>query len=131
MHVDVGPAVYALGALMLTMVAADYALDRHAVWEAMEQRGLRRTPPQRQGPAGPPVRLGCDTCGLVSRAEPRSPCPRCGSALRHRKPYSIARTWALGLSALILYVPANYYPVLTVSGSAAASPAPSSAAWRN
>lgn len=112
--VDIGPAVYALGVLMLTMVAADYTLDRHAVWEAMEQRGLRRTPPQRQGAAGPPVRLACDTCGLVSRAEPGSPCPRCGSALRHRKSFSIARTWALGLSALILYLPANYYPVLTV-----------------
>lgn len=113
-HVDVGPAVYALGALMLTMVAADYALDPHAVWEAMEQRGLRRAMPRRTGSEGPPVRLGCDTCGLVSRAEPGSPCPRCASALRHRKSYSIARTWALGLSALILYLPANYYPVLTV-----------------
>ncbi|HET8995183.1 MAG TPA: paraquat-inducible protein A [Acetobacteraceae bacterium] len=112
--VDIGPAVYALGALMLTMVAADYALDRQAVWEAMERRGLHRAPPRRTGSEGPPVRLGCDTCGLVSRAEPGSPCPRCASALHHRKPFSIARTWALGLSALILYVPANYYPVLTV-----------------
>ena len=34
--------------------------------------------------------------------------------MRHRKPFSIALTWALGLSALILYIPANYYPVLTV-----------------
>ena len=113
-HIDIGPAVYALGALMLTMVAADYSLDQDAVWEAMDQRGLQRTPPRRSGPEGPPVRLACDTCGLISRAEPGSSCPRCASTLLHRKPFSIARTWALGLTALILYVPANYYPVLTV-----------------
>jgi len=112
--IDIGPAVYALGALMLTMVAADYTLDVDAVWGAMDRKGLRRTPPRRGGALGPPVRLACDTCGLVSRAELHSPCPRCASRLRHRKPFSIARTWAWGLSALILYLPANYYPVLTV-----------------
>ena len=100
-HIDVGPAVYALGALMVTMVAADYALDPHAVWEAMERRGLARRHPTRPDAAG--TRLGCDTCGLVSRAEGGSPCPRCGSRLRHRKPFSVALTWALGLSALLLY----------------------------
>ena len=113
--VAVGPAVFALAALMLMMVAADYALDPHAVWEAMERRGLPRARPRRAGSGdAPATRLGCDTCFLVSRAEPGSPCPRCATALRHRKLYSVARTWALGLTALILYIPANVYPVLTV-----------------
>ena len=113
-NIDVGPATFALAALMLVMVAADFSLDPHAVWEAMDRRGLRRSRPRRGRAGGPPVRLGCDTCGLVSRAEPGSPCPRCGSPLFHRKPFSVARTWALGLAALILYIPANAYPVLTV-----------------
>jgi len=112
--IDVGPAVFTLAALMLIMVAADYALDPHAVWEAMERRGLRRAPPRRARRGVAAIRLGCDTCGLVSRAVPGAPCPRCASAMRHRKPYSVARTWALGLTALILYIPANVYPVLTV-----------------
>jgi paraquat-inducible protein A len=58
--------------------------------------------------------MGCDTCGLVSRAAEGSQCPRCGFTLNHRKRDSIARTWALSLAALILYIPANVYPVLTV-----------------
>jgi paraquat-inducible protein A len=31
-----------------------------------------------------------------------------------RKQDSVARTWALAITALILYIPANLYPVLTV-----------------
>ncbi len=34
--VDLGPAIFALGALMVIMVLADYTLDDQAVWEAME-----------------------------------------------------------------------------------------------
>jgi paraquat-inducible protein A len=41
-------------------------------------------------------------------------CPRCGASLHDRKPDSIARSWALVIAALILYFPANFYPVMTV-----------------
>lgn len=39
-------------------------------------------------------------------------CPRCGAHLHSRKPDSVARTWALLVTACILYVPANALPVL-------------------
>jgi paraquat-inducible protein A len=42
----------------------------------------------------------------------RPRCPRCGTALHPRKPNSIQRTWALVLTAMILYVPANLMPVM-------------------
>lgn len=51
-------------------------------------------------------RLACD----LARAPRR--CPRCGAHLQRRKPDSIARTWALLLAALVLYVPANLLPVM-------------------
>lgn len=41
-------------------------------------------------------------------------CPRCGAALHFRKPNSLIRTWALVLTAAILYIPANTLPVMTV-----------------
>ncbi len=109
-HVDIGPALYSLAACMLAMVAADNSLDREAVWEALEARGLVASP----APPGGGTRIGCDTCHLVSRAEEGRPCPRCGHALRHRKRDSLARTGALLLAATILYIPANLYPVLNL-----------------
>jgi paraquat-inducible protein A len=47
-------------------------------------------------------------------AQASAECPRCGTILHRRKPNSIARTWALVVTAAILYVPANLLPVMTV-----------------
>lgn len=106
-HVDVGPAVYALGALTLAVAAADNALDHEAVWQGLESKGIvaGRDPGGATGPL-----YGCDSCGLVSRAT--IACPRCGAAARRRKPDSTARAWALLLAAAVLYIPANTMPVM-------------------
>jgi paraquat-inducible protein A len=111
-------------------VLADYTLDDQAVWEAMESRNRRLRPRLDLNPATPdrPTanqhrwRIGCDTCGLVSRAAPGMRCPRCGFRLLDRKPASIQRTWAFALAALVLYIPANVYPVLTVVRLGASQP---------
>jgi paraquat-inducible protein A len=42
--------------------------------------------------------------------------------LHARKPNSIARTWALVIAATIFYIPANYYPVLSVVQLGAGQP---------
>lgn len=59
--------------------------------------------------------IGCHVCGLVCRApagdEPAA-CPRCGSALHVRKPHAYARTWALLIAALLMYIPANVLPIM-------------------
>jgi paraquat-inducible protein A len=122
--IQIGVAIYALGALLLTMIAADVLLDAQFIWEEMERRGI---PGPVLTPAGASTTrgdaIGCDTCGLVSRVtDNRTHCPRCGFRLRHRKPDSVRRTWALGIAAALLYVPANVYPVLTVVQLGAGQP---------
>jgi paraquat-inducible protein A len=42
-------------------------------------------------------------------------CTRCGGRLHARRPDSIVRTWALLITAAILYIPANVLPIMTVS----------------
>jgi paraquat-inducible protein A len=62
--------------------------------------------------------LVCHACGLLSRAAPHGHqicCSRCGSHLHFRKPDSIARTWALLLTAMICYIPANVLPMMYTS----------------
>jgi paraquat-inducible protein A len=59
--------------------------------------------------------LSCHACGLVqplARTVEKQRCARCDAPVHRRNPDSIARTWALIISALILYVPANLYPVM-------------------
>lgn len=62
--------------------------------------------------------VACGTCGLVQRMEPvplkmSARCARCGFTVRRRKAQSGMRTFALALGALILYFPANLFPIVT------------------
>lgn len=58
----------------------------------------------------------CHTCGLVVRMgnEKHSLCPRCDSHLHYRIPASIRHSWAFLISAIVMYVPANLLPVMSV-----------------
>jgi paraquat-inducible protein A len=58
--------------------------------------------------------IACRHCGTVWRgAADGEPCRRCRARLHSRKPDSINRTWALLITACILYLPANLLPVMT------------------
>lgn len=62
--------------------------------------------------------VACETCGLVQRVEPlprnaAAECFRCGAFLGVRRSRaSLHVTAALSLAALMLYVPANIFPIL-------------------
>ena len=62
--------------------------------------------------------VACDTCGLVQAVEPLAPgqaaeCIRCASFMGARSSTrGLEVTAALSLAALILYVPANIYPIM-------------------
>jgi len=114
--VTLGVAVYALGALMVTMAAMDMLFDYDEAWDAVVRKGLVTLPPVRPGA----TLVRCDTCGLL--AAPDARCPRCGAPLHRRKPDSFARCWALVITAAILYVPANYYPIMTVISFGSGAP---------
>jgi paraquat-inducible protein A len=110
--------VYALFALTVVLVWLDSALDRETVWERLDHED--RPDGARGAIAG---LVGCETCGLVSRPSLfHRRCPRCDSVLHRRRPDSIQRTWALVIAAAILYVPANYFPVLSIVQLGAGQP---------
>ena len=109
-HVAIGPAVYGLVGLMLSLVAADAVLDPEAVWERIRHPRSRRLVDP-----GSRSLIGCDTCHQVSRAHAGENCPRCGEPLHKRKPYSLKRSWALSLAAALLYLPSNMLPIMVIT----------------
>jgi paraquat-inducible protein A len=121
-HIDIGFAVYALVGVVVTTIAADALLDRRAVWEEMERRGIVRHPaPTTKEQPGPSLStsrrvFACETCEKVAfvQCDANCECRRCGSSPHHRKTNGVVRCWALVIAALVLYIPANLYPVLTV-----------------
>lgn len=59
----------------------------------------------------------CHECHQLNAAQPdtaRHTCLRCGAHIHPRRPHSIAKSWALLLTAALLYLPANLLPIMTV-----------------
>ena len=49
----------------------------------------------------------------AAQAREKLLCPRCGATVHQRHPDSLARTWALVITAFILLIPANLFPIMT------------------
>ncbi|GAN99084.1 paraquat-inducible protein A [Komagataeibacter xylinus NBRC 13693] len=130
-HVDVGPAVYLIGALMLTMAATDSTLDTEMIWRHRRIDSLTRAEGDQTvevdyvhvDDIGMPPEdhlVACTSCGLVGElAHPVSNlscvgiCPRCEHRVWRRLPQSLTRTTAFLIAAIVFYIPANLYPVMT------------------
>ncbi|PYD73443.1 paraquat-inducible membrane protein A [Novacetimonas hansenii] len=130
-HVDVGPAVYLIGGLMLTMAVSDSTLDTERIWKHRPVDSLTRMDDGAvveiahvhvDDVGMPPVErlVACPSCGLVGEMEhPVSnlrcvgACPRCGHSVWRRAPESLTRTTAYLIAAVVFYIPANLYPVMT------------------
>lgn len=115
-----GVGLYAFIALLVVSAAAAASFDPAVIWP-------RLGPPAGAAAGGTAAARGyavCHTCETLvalprSRAgaepQPHAECPRCGSAVHGARIHdSITRTWALVISATLLLVPANVYPVMTV-----------------
>ena len=62
--------------------------------------------------------LICTECHELNRQDTDTDvqtCTRCGALVHARRPNSLARTWALLITAAIIYIPANVLPIMTVS----------------
>lgn len=107
-------------ALLVTYAAAVASFDAAVIWPRVgPPAGALRG----AGSAASHGYAACHSCELLialPAAAPGEPlthadCPRCGGAVHGtRLPDSVARTWALVVSATLLLVPANLYPVMTV-----------------
>ncbi|RZI28850.1 paraquat-inducible protein A [Pseudomonas orientalis] len=62
--------------------------------------------------------LVCTECHELNKQESDADeqlCSRCGALIHARRPNSLIRTWALLITAAILYIPANLLPIMTVN----------------
>lgn len=63
--------------------------------------------------------ISCHDCGMLTDARESATssqlaCPRCNANLHFRKAQSIPTTWALLITAVILFFPANLMPIMRV-----------------
>jgi paraquat-inducible protein A len=108
--------------LVATMVAAQSSLDQSRFWALLDQKNTRP-----QIPADTAAKTGreaglllCQNCHKISclpsaNQPEKINCPRCGEVHQLRKENSVDRSWALIVTALILTLPANLLPIMSVS----------------
>ena len=110
-NVITGPSLIALALLLVVYTAARASFDPHDLWSSTKHKSSGIS---HDDIASRKI-LNCHTCGFLSlHTCELQTCDRCTSPLHHRKHNSIEATWALFASALILLIPANVYPVMTV-----------------
>jgi len=103
-HIHTGALCFIAAGILSLFVRA--VLDEQAVW--------RRILPDAEGVSGEHD-INCYTCEMVvPRDHAGKPCPRCGATVTRRLRESLSRTVALTLAGLLLYIPANLYPLATL-----------------
>lgn len=59
--------------------------------------------------------LRCDTCGQMAKLANAHHCTVCKAPLHARRPQSLQYTLAMLISSYALYLPANIFPIMTVT----------------
>lgn len=129
-YVHIDYALYAIIFLMISMSITDASVDFAALWKrcniyskTVSNKSLINVKPyENEGLPSYNHMLSCEACHLVFATdhviredEFIAECPRCGKKLYKRKENSLNRSLALLLAALILYIPANLYPIMTMT----------------
>lgn len=112
-NVSIGICGWCLVGATLLMLLALAELDERRIWQSLPVRAAKRS--HAGDPSPRATMMACLTCELlIPRASAGARCPRCNAPLHVRKPRSLERTLALVLCGLLLYIPANLLPVLTI-----------------
>lgn len=125
-QISLGASFWAFCAFAVLLLMTIQSVDADWMWYSLEDG----EPPAPKGTqtgktaAGQGV-IGCATCGLINRPDkkvdkPR--CKRCHERLHSRYPHSLQRTWALLAAAMVMYIPANLYPIMTTTSLGNESP---------
>ncbi len=104
-YADIQPGSALIAYLSLTVLSILTLIhvNLEQLWE--------RYYPQEQ-PEGPPTALHiCLSCHYTGYPDARGRCPRCHVPMCHRQPYSLQKTWAALIAAMILLIPANLLPI--------------------
>jgi len=110
-NVIFGPAIVALALLLLVYTAARASFNPHELWLLTGHSSLDLSSDEAENNNI----LNCHTCGFLSlELDEHQHCSRCNTQLHYRIKNSVETTWALLLAAVVLLIPANLYPVMTV-----------------
>lgn len=107
--VALGLSFWAYAGFVVCFVYAMVKLDKMAIWDkiahhhqfALNKTGVRAVDENI---------AACPQCDILTKEKK---CPRCVTPVTVRNPLNLQKTLALILTAALLYIPANLYPIMT------------------
>lgn len=127
--IELGISFWALIGFSVCFIISIYIVDRHQLWQAIRELAHQQDQSRHsyqhdndplaaaekiasKGTAAEHGIAACDICGtLDSQANKR--CKLCWSALHIRHPRSLQRCLAFLATAVLLYIPASIYPIMS------------------
>ena len=112
-QIDVGIAVYAFVATVLLEIAAEAVIEPMTVWHRLMPQAGAATLETGVGTTA----MSCHICRQMLRVSrtPSTACPRCHATVHVDDPAAWRTSLALLSTAVVLYIPANVLPVMTVT----------------
>ncbi|MDU3155105.1 MAG: membrane integrity lipid transport subunit YebS [Hafnia alvei] len=101
--INVGNAFFAYVMMTLLSLVTLIHLNLNQLWERFYPRSQPKTSPY-------DMKLCC-ACHYTGLPDARGRCPRCHTTLHARQPYSLQKTWAALIAAIVMLFPANMLPI--------------------
>jgi len=106
--VHLGPGMPLFFVLVALLQAGYWIMDKHNLWSWLYPNNCFSHHADE-------TLYDCDVCKAIvgeSIVRERRHCPRCNARIHTRIPDSLQKTTALILASIILYIPANLYPIM-------------------
>lgn len=117
--ITIGLGLVCFVSLLMVQVLLEVVMSPHQIWQHCQGKMIMRAID-----AGILICTECHELNKQQADTDEQICTRCGALIHARRPNSLTRTWALLITAAILYIPANLLPIMTINSLGQETPAP-------
>lgn len=109
--IELGLSFWAFCAYVILLVKTISLVDRRWLWNKVAGPGPEQTLSKENVTAMEEELIGCHFCGATQSIHAKH-CSRCGHSIHSRHPNSLVSTIAYLIAAVIMFVPANVFPIM-------------------
>ena len=122
-EVELGLSFWTVCGYALLLLFTSQSVDRDWLWQALDAKPMAPTGGQLGQAAAAQGLTGCNTCGLVNSITAGGRCERCDEPLHPYQGVNTQTTLALLGAAMLMYIPANLYPIMITTSLGSTEPA--------
>ncbi|MEO9273480.1 PqiA/YebS family transporter subunit [Marinomonas sp. 5E14-1] len=109
--IELGLSFWAFCGYVVLLVKTISLVDRRWLWNKVAGPGPEHAISVKNATAVEEGLIGCHFCGATQQRHTKH-CSRCGHSIHSRHPNSLAGTIAFLIAAIIMFVPANVFPIM-------------------